>query len=503
MDTLLYGFSVAFTPENLLYCFVGVFLGTLVGVLPGVGTLASIALLLPMTFYLDPTTALIMLAGVYYGSEYGGSTASILLNLPGSPSNAVTCLDGYPMAKQGRAGVALFMTSIASFVGGSIGIVLLMAFSPLLVQIAFSFGPAEYFALMVLGLLAATAIAQGSPLKGIAMVVLGMLIGCVGMDISSGIPRFTFGNMALFEGINMVILAMGVFGVSEIFASANQLRTKVVARDITLRSLLPTREDWRRSAFPMLRGAGVGSVIGALPGTGATIAAYLSYTVEKNVSKSKSIFGKGAIEGIASPESANNAAVQTAFIPTLTMGIPGSASMALILGALMMHGIYAGPSTMTDHPDLFWGLVASFWIGNILLLILNIPLVGLWVRLLALPYRYIFPAVILFICVGVYSLTYSFTDVMLVLGFGMLGYGLKLSGYEPAPLLIGFILGPLVEEYLRRAMLLARGDFTVILQRPIAGTLLAISAVLLVWALYVTWRRYRTGRSPLVPSAAE
>lgn len=503
METLLYGFTIAFTPQNLLYCFIGVFLGTFVGVLPGVGTLASIALLLPMTFYLDPTTALIMLAGVYYGSEYGGSTASILLNLPGSPSNAVTCLDGYPMAKQGRAGVALFMTSIASFVGGSIGIILLMAFSPILVQIAFSFGPAEYFALMMLGLLAATAIAQGSPLKGIAMVALGMLIGCVGMDISSGIPRFTFGNMALFEGINMVILAMGVFGVSEIFASANQLRTRVVARDVTLRSLLPTKEDWKRSAFPILRGAGVGSVIGALPGTGATIAAYLSYTLEKNISKSKRSFGTGAIEGIASPESANNAAVQTAFIPTLTMGIPGSASMALILGALMMHGIYAGPSTMTEHPDLFWGLVASFWIGNVLLLILNIPMVGLWVRLLALPYRYIFPAVILFICVGVYSLTYSFTDVMLVLGFGLLGYGLKLAGYEPAPLLIGFILGPLVEEYLRRAMLLARGDFTVILQRPIAGTLLAISAALLVWALYVTWRRYKTGRPDLAPSAAE
>ncbi|SFZ81424.1 TctA family transporter [Devosia enhydra] len=503
MDMLIQGFSVAFSPDNLFYCLVGVFLGTLVGVLPGVGTLASISLLLPMTFYLDPTTALIMLAGVYYGSEYGGSTASILLNLPGSPSNAVTCLDGYPMAQQGRAGVALFMTSIASFVGGSIGILLMMGFSPLLVKIAFSFGPAEYFALMVLGLLAATAIAQGSPLKGIAMVVVGMLIGCVGMDISSGIPRFTFGNMALFEGVNMVILAMGLFGVSEIFASANQLTARLTAKDITLRSMLPTREDWRRSAPSIFRGSGIGSIIGALPGTGATIAAYLSYTVEKQVSKNRRQLGTGAIEGISAPEAANNAAVQTAFIPTLTMGIPGSASMALILGALMMHGIYAGPSTMTDHPDMFWGLIASFWIGNVLLLLLNIPLVGIWVRLLALPYRYIFPAVIIFICVGVYSLTYSFTDVVLVLGFGLLGYGLKLAGYEPAPLLIGFILGPLIEEYLRRAMLLARGDFLTILQRPISGSMLLVCALLLGWALYVTWRRYRPGAPEPLPTPAE
>ncbi len=488
ISNLALGFETALSPTNLLYCFIGVFLGTFIGVLPGIGALAAVSMLLPVTFYLPPTTALVMLAGVYYGAEYGGSIASILLNLPGTPSAAVTCLDGHPMAQQGRAGVALFMTTIASFIGASLGIVALTAFAPILAKVTLAFGPAEYFAVMVLGLLAASAISQGSPVKGIAMVVLGLLLGCVGTDINSGEARFTFGYFPLLDGISLIALAMGLFGISEVIASINTTNAEILKEKITFRSMLPTRDDNRRSVMPILRGTGVGTVFGTLPGTGQTIASFIAYAIEKRISRDPSRFGKGAVEGIASPEAANNAAAQTAFIPTLTMGIPGSATMALMLGALMIHGITPGPAMMTDHPEVFWGLIASFWIGNVLLVLLNIPLIGMWVRLLKIPYHFLYPAIVVLICIGVYSISNNVFDVGLALFFGFVGYGMRLLGFEPAPLLIGFVLGPMMEENLRRAMLLARGDYLVLFQRPISATLLILAFLLLAWALWATLR---------------
>jgi len=495
---LTLGFETAFSPTNLLYCFIGVFLGTFIGVLPGIGALAAVSMLLPVTFYLPATTALVMLAGVYYGAEYGGSIASILLNLPGTPSAAVTCLDGYPMAQQGRAGVALFMTTIASFVGASVGILALTAFAPVLVQVTLAFGPAEYFAVMLLGLLAASAVSQGSPVKGIAMVVLGLMLGCVGTDINSGEARFTMGYYPLLDGISLIALAMGLFGISEVIASINTTNADVLKGKITFRSMLPSREDSRRSLMPMARGTTVGTIFGTLPGTGQTIASFIAYAIEKRVSRNPGRFGKGAIEGVMAPESANNAAAQTAFIPTLTMGIPGSATMALMLGALMIHGITPGPALMTEHPDIFWGLIASFWIGNVMLVLLNIPLIGMWVRLLKIPYHFLYPAIIVLICIGVYSINNNVFDVGLALFFGFVGYGMRLLGFEPAPLLIGFVLGPMMEENLRRAMLLARGDYLVLFQRPISATLLTLALLLLVWAIWASLRQRSRNKSRVI-----
>jgi putative tricarboxylic transport membrane protein len=488
LANLALGFETAFSPINLFYCFLGVFLGTFIGVLPGIGALAAVSMLLPVTFYLPATAALVMLAGVYYGSEYGGSIASILLNLPGTPSAAITCLDGYPMAQQGRAGVALFMTTIASFIGATVGILALTLFAPLLLQVTLAFGPAEYFAVMVLGLLAASAVGQGSPVKGIAMVVLGLLLGTIGTDINSGMARFTVGFHELRDGINLIALAMGLFGVSEVIASIQTRGGRMLEGRITFRSMLPEHGEVRRSLGAVARGTGIGSLFGALPGTGQTIASFISYAVEKRVSREPARFGKGAMEGIMAPESANNAACQTAFIPTLTLGIPGSATMALMLGALLIHGINPGPALMVDHPEVFWGLIASFWIGNVLLLILNIPLIGMWVRLLKVPYQYLYPSIIVLICIGVFSVNNSIFDVGLALLFGFLGYAMRLLDFEPAPLLIGFVLGPLMEENLRRAMLMARGDPMVLFQRPITATLLILAALLLVWALWASLR---------------
>ncbi len=502
MELFTIGFPTALSLDNLAYCFLGVFLGTFIGVLPGVGSLAAVALLLPVTFYLDPTTALVMLAGVYYGAEYGGSTASILLNLPGTPSSAVTCLDGHPMTKQGRAGVALFVTTSASFVGGSFGILLLIFFAPTIVSFALAFGPAEYFAAMLFGLIGAATIAQGTPLKGLAMVAAGVLIGTVGTEAQTGVQRYTFGFLQLYEGVGLVVLAMGLFGVSEIIASIQGQKASRMEHRISLRSMIPTREDVRRSTLPALRGTGVGSALGALPGAGPSIAAFLSYALEKRVAKDPTRFGKGAIEGIASPEAANNAAVQTAFIPTLSLGIPGSATMAIMLGALMIHGITPGPQLMVEHPELFWGLIASFWIGNLLLLVLNIPLIGLWVGLLTIPYRFLYPGIVVLICVGVYSLRTSVFDIWMVLGFGLLGYGMRLLRFEPAPLLIGFILGPMIEDNFRRAMLLARGDPLRLFERPIAGTLLVMVIGLLAWMIFSAIRaRFRRVSAVAHPAA--
>lgn len=493
LSNLALGFATAFAPANLFYCFLGVFLGTFIGVLPGIGALAAVSMLLPVTFYLEPTTALVMLAGVYYGAEYGGSIASILLNLPGTPSAAVTCLDGYPMARQGRAGVALFMTTIASFVGGTVGIVVLTLFAPSLARFALAFGPAEYVAVMVLGLIAASAVGQGSPLKGIAMVVVGLLLGFVGTDINSGYPRYTLGIPQLRDGIGLVVLAMGLFGIAEVIASIRATAGGFVGGKITFASMLPTRAEARASIAPVARGTGVGALFGTLPGTGQTIAAFLAYALEKRTARAPERFGKGAIEGVMAPESANNAAAQTAFIPTLTMGIPGSATMALMLGALMIHGITPGPQLMSTHPEVFWGLIASFWIGNVLLLVLNIPLIGMWVRLLRIPYQLLYPAIVVLICVGVYAISNNVFDVVLALFFGIVGYGMRLLGFEPAPLLIGFILGPALEENLRRALLLSRGDPTVLVASPIGATLMAIAAGLLVWALWASLFRRRKG----------
>ncbi|MDD7973122.1 tripartite tricarboxylate transporter permease [Roseinatronobacter alkalisoli] len=492
LANLALGLETAITPWNLFYCFAGVFLGTFIGVIPGVGPLAAISMLFPITFYLDPTSALIMLAGIYYGTTYGGSTASILLNIPGATSAAVTCLDGYPMAQQGRAGVALFMTTIASFVGGSIGIIILSLFSPLIAEYALRFGPADYFALMVLGLVAASTITNASPSKGLSMVVLGMLIATVGIDSQSGAARYTFGSMSLLDGFGIAALAMGLFGVGEILTSVGATRdARIDSSSAKLRNMIPTREDWRRSWKPGLRGSAIGSFFGALPGTGPSIASFMAYAVERRVSSTPERFGNGAIEGVVAPESANNAADQTAFIPTLTLGIPGSATMALMLGALMVHGIQPGPTLISQQPSLFWGLVMSFWIGNLLLVVLNLPLIGLWVRLLLVPYHYLYPAILVFVCIGAYSVRANPADVLMVLGFGVLGYVMRLAALPAAPLLLGFVLGPLVETQFRRAMVLARGDFTAILERPLAGTVLALAALLLAWTLYVAGRDFR------------
>ena len=502
IDNLALGFDTALSATTLFWCFAGVTLGTFIGVLPGVGALATVSMLLPLTFHLDPTTALVMLAGIYYGAQYGGSTASILLNLPGTPSAAVTCLDGYPMAKQGRAGVALAMTTVASFFGSCVAIVIIAKFAAPLAEVALRFGPAEYFSMMVLGLLAAATLAQGSPFKGVAVVVIGLLFGLVGTDVNTGMQRFTFGIPDLFDGLNLVAVAMGLFGVAEVIANVGKVRT--VSGDagrITLRSLIPTRDDVRRSWFPMIRGSGVGAFFGILPGTGSSIAAFMSYAVEKRVAKDPSRFGKGAIEGIMAPESANNSAAQSAFIPTLTLGIPGDAVMALMLGALMIHGIAPGPRVVVEHPQLFWGLIASFWIGNIMLVILNLPLVGIWVKMLQIPYRILYPSILLFICIGVYSINNNAFDVLQVVVFGLLGYGMMIMGFEPAPLLLGYILGPLMEEHLRRALLLSRGDMTVFLTRPISAGFLTATFLLIA---FVTWSALRRRRRPapaMVPGA--
>ncbi|MBE0402474.1 Tricarboxylate transport membrane protein TctA [Halomonas citrativorans] len=486
------GLHTALSLSNLFFCFVGVFLGTLLGVIPGVGVLAAISMLFPITFHMEVTSALIMLAGIWYGTSYGGSTASILLNVPGTPANAVVCLDGYPMAQKGRGAVALFMTTVASFVGGSIGIVILTLFAPVIAQYALSMGPAEYFSLMLLGLIAATGIADGSAVKGFVMVMLGIFLGSIGTDVYTGTQRFAFGIPELGDGISLVALAMGVFGVAELIISVGSVKAnRFKSSDLTLRAMKPTRDDMRRSWFPMLRGSSIGSFFGALPGTGPSLAAFIAYAVEKRSSKDPSRFGKGAIEGVMAPESANNAADQTSFIPTLALGIPGSPTMALMLGALIIHGVTPGPGLMTEQPSLFWGLVMSFWIGNIMLVILNVPLIGLWVRLLAVPYHLLFPAVLMFICLGTYSVNNSSFDVLLVMIFGALGVLMRKLAFPAAPLILGFVLGPMMEDNFRRAMLLSSGDFATFIERPISATILAIAALILIWSFFSTLKARR------------
>lgn len=490
-DNIALGLHTALSLNNLLYCFLGVFLGMLVGVIPGIGTLAAISLLFPMTFHLDIVAALVMLAGIWYGTSYGGSTASILLNLPGNLASAVTCLDGYPMARQGRGGVALFMTTIASFIGGSIGIIVLMVLSPTIAAYAIRFGSHEYFALMTLGLVAACAVSDGSVVRALIMVVVGVAFGTVGMDMQTGAMRFTFGSMNLIEGVSLVALALGVFGVTEVITSVRRVKVEDIDRNsVKLRAMIPTRDDVRRSWMPVLRGSAIGTFFGTLPGTGPAIASFMSYAVEKKVAKDPSRLGKGAIEGIMGPESANNAADQTSFIPTLSLGVPGSPSMALMIGALMIHGITPGPSLITDQPALFWGLVMSFWIGNIILVILNIPLIGIWVRILMIPYHLLYPGILAFVCVGAYSIANNAFDVWMVIFFGAFGYLMRVLDLPAAPLLLGFVLGPLMELHFRRAMVMSSGDLTSFVLQPISATVLALTLALLLWNGWSAFRRY-------------
>ncbi|MDS1138772.1 tripartite tricarboxylate transporter permease [Nitratireductor indicus] len=499
LTSLTSGFDVALMPVNLLYCFLGVLLGTLIGVLPGIGSLAAISMLMPVSFYLEPATAIIMLAGVYYGAEYGGSIASILLNLPGTPSAAVTALDGNALAKQGRAGPALFTAMISSFWGGLMGMMVMVVFAPWLAEFALAFGPTEYFAIMALGLVAAVAISQGSLLKGFMMVTLGLMLGVIGTDPNTAQQRFTVGQLDLADGISLVAIAMGLFGVSEVIASIASARDRPRVAPVKLGDMLPDRTDLREIWPAMLRGAGFGSFFGALPGTGATIAAFIAYAVEKRVGRRRIPFGKGAIAGVAAPESANNSAAQTAFIPPLTLGVPGSASMAVMLGALMIHGLLPGPRMITDRPDVFWGLIASFIVGNMMLLVLNIPLINIWVRLLRVPYALLYPLILVFIAIGVYSIRNSLFDVGLVAGFGLLGYAMRLLDYEPAPLLMGFVLGPLMEENLRRALVMSRGDAAVFVENPISAVILGLT-VLIVLAMSLSRLRGRRSTSSETPS---
>ncbi|WP_334157481.1 tripartite tricarboxylate transporter permease [Oryzomicrobium sp.] len=484
------GFDAAFTVANLGYCFVGVTLGTLIGVLPGLGPVATIAMLLPITYGLQPLSALIMLAGIYYGAQYGGSTSAILVNLPGESSSVVTCLDGYAMARKGRAGAALGVAALGSFFAGTVATVAIAVLAAPLSALALKFGPAEYFSLMVLGLVAAIVLANGSLIKAIAMTVLGLLLGLVGTDVNSGAERFSFGIPELSDGFGFVVVSMGLFGIAEIIANLE----KGEKRDIfatTVGGVWPSREDFRATWKPVLRGTFLGSLLGVLPGGGAILSSFAAYTLEKKLARDPSRFGQGAIEGVAAPESANNAGAQTSFIPLLTLGIPPNAVMALMVGAMMIHGIVPGPQVMTERPELFWGLIASMWIGNGLLVLLNLPLIGLWVRLLKVPYRLLYPAILLFCCVGVYSVNGSALEVAFTVAFGLLGYLFIKLRCEPAPLLLGFVLGPLMEENLRRALLLARGDATVFFTRPLSLGLLLATAALVVILVLPNVRRTR------------
>ncbi len=484
------GFGVALTPINLLYALIGSLLGTLIGVLPGIGPVATIAMLLPITYGLQPVSALIMLAGIYYGAQYGGSTTSILVNLPGEASSAVTCLDGYQMARKGRAGAALAIAALGSFFAGCVGTLLLATFALPMTELALKFGPAEYFSLMILGLIGAVVLAHGSLLKAIAMIVLGLLLGIVGTDVNSGLARFSFGIPELTDGIGTAVVAMGLFGFAEILVNLEHKSDRDLLTQ-KLRSLMPNREEFRRSIPAVLRGTTIGSLLGILPGGGALLAAFAAYGLEKKVSKHPEEFGKGAVEGVAGPESANNAAAQTSFIPLLTLGIPPNAVMALMVGAMTIHNIQPGPQVMTSNPALFWGLIASMWVGNLMLVVLNLPLIGIWIKLLTVPYRLLYPAILLFCCIGVYSLSNSTFDIYVTAAFGLLGYVFSKLECEPAPLILGFVLGPLMEENLRRAMLLSRGDPTVFVTRPLSLVMLVVAAALLLVIIAPNIRRKR------------
>ncbi|MEX0730583.1 MAG: tripartite tricarboxylate transporter permease [Aquisalimonadaceae bacterium] len=501
MDTITnmsYGLSVALQPDNLVWSIFGVLVGNLIGVLPGIGVLTAISILLPLTYAMSPVAAMMMLAGIYYGAQYGGGITSILLNLPGTPTNVPTCLDGNPLARQGKAGSALFMLILSSFSGAIVGITILMLFAPLLAKVAYSFGPAEYFAMITLGLVAGSTLAKGSPVKSLAMVVLGLILGVVGVDVNTGVNRFTFGVTELGDGLSLIAMAMGLFGVADFLSNINLPQRRLPNTDrkglwAMMRSTRPEPGDVRKAIGPISRGSMVGSALGVLPGTGSLIATFMAYAIEKKISRTPERFGRGAIEGVAAPEAANNSAAQTGFVPTLVLGIPGDPVMALMLGALILHGIQPGPALMVDNADIFWGLIASFFIGNVILVLVNLPLVGMWVKLLSIPYKYLFPFALLCVAIGVYSVNYSLVAVTMVIAFGVMGFVLRKMKFEAAPLLLGFVLGPMFEENFRRALLMSRGDLGVFFVKPISAGFLTVTILLLIW-LIVSGMRYRKAR---------
>jgi TctA family transporter len=489
-SNLALGISVAITLKNLFYCFVGALFGTLIGVLPGIGPLATIAMLLPITFHLEPTGALIMLAGIFYGAQYGGSTTAILVNLPGEATSVVTALDGYQMARQGRAGIALATAALASFFAGCVATIVIAIAAPALSRMALLFGPPEFTALMVMGLVAAVVLASGLIIASIGMVMVGMLLGLVGTDITTGEQRFVFGIRQIFDGIDFVVVAMGLFGVSEIISNLADRHQRELPSDKITR-LMPTKADVVQAAPATVRGTLLGCILGVLPGGGALVSSFASYSLEKRIAKDPSRFGKGAIEGVAGPEAANNAGAQASFIPMLALGIPPNAVMALMIAAMTIHGITPGPKFLADQPSLFWGMIVSMWIGNMILVVLNLPLVGIWVKLLKIPYAYLFPAILTFCCVGVYTINYRVFDVFMMAGFGVFGYFLRRIGCEPAPMVLGFILGPMLEEQFRRTLLLSDGDFSIFLTRPLSAALIGVTAFLLLLMVLPNLRKSR------------
>jgi putative tricarboxylic transport membrane protein len=493
MDTLslvAQGFGVALQPINLLYCFIGVFIGTLVGVLPGIGPVSAMSLLLPVTLAGTPESGIIMMAGIYYGCMYGGSTTSILVNIPGEAASVVTCLDGHEMAKRGRAGPALGISALGSFIAGTFSIILLMLVAPRLAEVAIAFGPAEYFSLMVLGLVMLTFLTQGSMAKALFMACLGVVLGLIGLDSINAQPRLTFGSIHLIDGIGIVPLVMGLFGVAEVLFNTEQsLKREIVSSEI--KNLLPSKEDWKRSWAPIGRGSILGFFLGVLPGGGAVVASFGSYAIEKRFAKNPEEFGKGAIEGVAGPEAANNAAAGGAFIPLMTLGIPPNVVMALLLGAFIIHGLQPGPLMITQNPKLFWGIIASMYIGNIMLLVLNLPLIGMWVKLLKLPYNVLFPLILLFTIIGVYASGNNVFDIYVMILFGIVGYFMRKFGFEPAPLVLAFVLGPMLENNLRKALILSQGDLITFIQRPISGTCLVLAVLMLLSPLLPTLRKKR------------
>jgi putative tricarboxylic transport membrane protein len=498
---LMHGFGVALEPHNLMWCLIGVLIGNLVGVLPGMGVLSTISVLLPLTFAMKPVGALLMLSGIYYGAQYGGAICSILLNLPCHPPHAVTCLDGFPMTRQGRGGVALGITMLAAIFGAAFGILQMVFMAPFIARIAFQFGPTEICSLMLLGLLAGSTLAKGSPLKGVAMTLLGILLSLIGTDVNTGNERFTFGLIDLADGIELVAVSLGLFGIAEFLKSVNNTApVNAKYTKLGFRDLRPSGADVKRAAFPILRGTLIGSLCSLIPGTGPTIASFVAYAAEKKVSKTPERFGHGAIEGVASPEASTHSAVQGDFIPTMSLGIPGDAVMALLMGALMIQGITPGPRLIVEHPDIFWGLIASFWIGNIILVFLNVPMIGVWVKLLTAPYRYLYPTALFFVCIGVYAARNDMFDVGSTLVCGMFGYLLIQLKFEPAPILLGFVLGPRLEENFRRAVLISRGSLQIFIDRPISATFLALCLVLIVAQIYARIRKVKPPTT--VPSAA-
>ncbi|KAF1043186.1 tripartite tricarboxylate transporter permease [Xylophilus sp.] len=491
LHDLWFGFGVAFQGTNLMWSFFGVLVGNLIGVLPGMGALSAISILLPLTYAMHPVPAILMLAGIFYGSQYGGAIGAILLNLPSHPPHAVTCLDGYPMTKAGKGGTALGITMICSFFAASVGILVMVFASPLLTEIAFKFGPAEIFSIMLLGLLAGSTMSRGSPIKGVAMTLFGLLCGAVGTDVNSGAFRFSLGISELTDGLELVAIAMGLFGVADFLLNVNRMKIISSNTRLRIRDMRPSLRELKEAFWPMVRGTGVGTLFGAMPGTGPTITTFVAYALERKISRTPEKFGTGMIAGVASPEASSHSKTQVDFIPTMSLGIPGDAVMALILGALLIQGIQPGPQLISEHPDVFWGLIASFWIGNVILMVLNVPMIGVWVKMLQVPYRYLFPSAMFFIAVGVFSTQNSLFQIWEVLAFGLIGAVLMALNFSVAPIMLGFVLGPMVEENFRRALLLSRGDMAIFVQRPISATFVALSALLII---AVTWGAVRGRR---------